>query len=60
MRSFFMSCVKGEDRGQAALLPAAIEDYVAVDAAELHMLAYSMTRVMSIMGVRPLMAAMRA
>ena len=32
MRSFFMSYVQGEDRGQAALLPAAIEDYVVVDA----------------------------
>jgi transposase len=29
MRSFFMRYVRGEDRGQAALLPAAIEDYVA-------------------------------
>jgi hypothetical protein len=29
MRSFFMGYVRGEDRGQAALLPAAIEDYVA-------------------------------
>ncbi len=27
-----MSYVRGEDRGQAALLPAAIEDYVAADA----------------------------
>ena len=27
-----MSYVQGEDRGQAALLPAAIEDYVATDA----------------------------
>jgi hypothetical protein len=27
MRSFFMSYVRGEDRGQAALLPAAIEEY---------------------------------
>jgi transposase len=26
-----MSYVQGEDRGQAALLPAAIEDYVAAD-----------------------------
>ena len=32
MRPFFMSYVRGEDRGQAALLPAAIEDYVARDA----------------------------
>jgi transposase len=32
MRSFFMSYVLGEDRGQAALLPAMIEDYVAADA----------------------------
>ena len=32
MRLFFMSYVRGEDRGQAALLPAAIEDYVAADA----------------------------
>ena len=32
MRPFFMSYVQGEDRGQAALLPAAIEDYVAADA----------------------------
>jgi transposase len=32
MRSFSMSYVRGEDRGQAALLPAAIEDYVAADA----------------------------
>ena len=32
MRPFFMSYVRGEDRGQAALLPAAIEDYVAADA----------------------------
>ena len=30
--AFFMSYVRGEDRGQAALLPAAIEDYVAADA----------------------------
>ena len=27
-----MSYISGEDRGQAALLPAAIEDYVAADA----------------------------
>ena len=27
-----MSYVQGEDRGQAVLLPAAIEDYVAADA----------------------------
>ena len=27
-----MSYIQGEDRGQAALLPAAIEDYVAADA----------------------------
>jgi hypothetical protein len=27
-----MSYVQGEDRGQAALLPAAIDDYVAADA----------------------------
>ena len=27
-----MSYIWGEDRGQAALLPAAIEDYVAADA----------------------------
>jgi transposase len=27
-----MSYIRGEDRGQAALLPAAIEDYVAADA----------------------------
>jgi transposase len=33
MRPFFMSYVRGEDRGQAALLPAAVEDYVAADAA---------------------------
>jgi hypothetical protein len=26
-----MSYIRGEDRGQAALLPAAIEDYVAAD-----------------------------
>jgi hypothetical protein len=32
MRSFSKSYVQGEDRGQAALLPAAIEDYVAADA----------------------------
>ena len=32
MRPFFMSYIRGEDRGQAALLPAAIEDYVAADA----------------------------
>ena len=32
MRSFFMNYVQSEDRGQAALLPAAIEDYVAADA----------------------------
>jgi transposase len=30
--AFFMSYVQGEDRGQASLLPAAIEDYVAADA----------------------------
>ena len=30
--AFFMSYVRGEDRGQAALLPAAVEDYVAADA----------------------------
>jgi hypothetical protein len=30
--AFFMSYVRGDDRGQAALLPAAIEDYVAADA----------------------------
>src|ERR1700730_2799000 len=32
MRPFFMSYVQGADRGQAALLPAAIEDYVLADA----------------------------
>src|ERR1700747_1188382 len=31
MRPFFMSYVLGEDRGQAALLPAAIEDSVSAD-----------------------------
>ncbi len=30
--AFFMSYVRGEDRGQAAPLPTAIEDYVAADA----------------------------
>src|SRR5271166_1890501 len=30
--AFFMSYVRGEDRGQVALLPAATEDYVAADA----------------------------
>ena len=30
--AFSMSYVRGEDRGQVALLPAAIEDYVAADA----------------------------
>jgi hypothetical protein len=29
---FFMSYVLGEDRGQAALLPAGVEGYVAADA----------------------------
>jgi hypothetical protein len=33
MRPFLMSCILGEDRGHAALLPAVIEDYVAADAA---------------------------
>ena len=28
----FLSYVRGENRGQAALLPAAIEDYVTADA----------------------------
>ena len=32
MRPFFMSYVRGENRSQAALLPAAIEDYVTADA----------------------------
>ena len=32
MRPFLMSYIVGEDRGQAALLPAVIEDYVAADA----------------------------
>jgi len=32
MRPFLMSYISGEDRGQVALLPAAIEDYVATDA----------------------------
>lgn len=32
MRPFFVSYIQGEDRGQAALLPPAIEDYVAADA----------------------------
>src|SRR5512139_3870701 len=32
MRPFCMSYVQGEDRRQAALLPAAIEDYVTADA----------------------------
>ena len=32
MRPFLMSYIRGEDRGQAALLPAVIEDYVAADA----------------------------
>ena len=31
MWPFFMSYVRGEDRGQASLLPAAIEDYVAAE-----------------------------
>ena len=31
MRPFFMSYVRGEDRGQASLLPAAVEDYVAAE-----------------------------
>jgi hypothetical protein len=33
MRPFLMSYISGEDRGQAALMPAVIEDYVAADAA---------------------------
>ena len=32
MRPFSMSYIRGEDRGQVALLPAAIEDYVPTDA----------------------------
>jgi hypothetical protein len=32
MRPFSMSYISGEDRGQTALLPAAIEDYVVADA----------------------------
>ena len=32
MRPFLMSYIPGDDRGQAALLPAVIEDYVAADA----------------------------
>jgi transposase len=32
MRPFLMGFIQGADRGQAALLPAAIEDYVAADA----------------------------
>jgi transposase len=32
MRPFLMSYIRGEDRGQAALLPAAVEDYVTADA----------------------------
>jgi hypothetical protein len=32
MRPFLMSYVRGEDRGQAAPLPAVIEDYVTADA----------------------------
>jgi transposase len=31
MRPFFMSYVRGEDRGQGALLPSALEDYVTAD-----------------------------
>src|SRR5436190_4309284 len=31
MRPFFMSYIRGEDRGQVSLLPAAIEDFVAAD-----------------------------
>jgi hypothetical protein len=31
MRPFFMSYVRSEDRGQAALLPSALEDYVTAD-----------------------------
>ena len=31
MRPFLMSYIKGEDRGQAALLPAEIENYLAAD-----------------------------
>jgi hypothetical protein len=30
--AFFMSCIRGGDRSQVALLPAAIKDYVAADA----------------------------
>jgi Transposase DDE domain len=33
MRPIFMSYVRGENRGQAALLPASLEDYVAADLA---------------------------
>jgi hypothetical protein len=32
MRPFLMSYIPGEDRGQAAPLPAVIEDYVAASA----------------------------
>ena len=31
MRPFFMSYGRGEDRGQAALLPSALEDYMTAD-----------------------------
>jgi transposase len=31
MRPFFMSYVRGEDRGQGVLLPSALEDYVTAD-----------------------------
>jgi len=43
-----MSYVLGEDRGQAALLPAAIEDYVAADA-PVRVKAYVSLRKLSVM-----------
>jgi hypothetical protein len=64
--------IEGTDRGQSTLFPEYLEDWIDEDslpdedaAASGHRNGaarpgYNMTRVMSIMGVRPLLAAMRA
>ena len=57
--AFFMSYVRGEDRGQAALLPAAIEDYVAVDApVRVSVLAYNIIRTINLIGAATLRASL--
>jgi hypothetical protein len=55
--------VVSQDVAAGALAPETVDgvlDTVAGKSLALHVLAYNLTRVMNIMGIRPLMAAMRA